>query len=290
MVQDLNLCEKCGYSVPISENTCPHCAWPGRYPNVIMTQSEDEREALEARYQSALEQARMEGVIDAVISFETAVKEQSKAVINRPFSAVSEWLKSDVQPYSTYYMLVNAKVRFPDNPKWDRWRNMTDRLVFLSPTVFEQIRFAALTLDGKGIDHYGECSFVFKSAMIEHRATVFEENSVVFCKDRKIDPWSEEDNLIPKGYRTVWQDRHKLAVAKLASQITANTQNKDFADVLLHNGEDSLKDRFIEVHIFGSITQKTIESVRVKSAKRGSQKQLLKNLRQKLEILIEEYS
>ena len=66
---------------------------------------------------------------------------------------------------------------------------------------------------------------------------------------------------MPPGRRATWDQRSRLCVAKLAEAIHAGTTPSDFPDLLLHQGATSEDDRFVEVHIWGSLTARTCERV-----------------------------
>ena len=73
----------------------------------------------------------------------------SKAVVSLPLSRVNELVSSDNSLYCTYYQGVDADSRLPESNEWDSVRQSVDALVF--PYYFKEIRFGALTLDGRRI-------------------------------------------------------------------------------------------------------------------------------------------
>jgi hypothetical protein len=183
-----------------------------------------------------------------VESLEAALR-GSKAVINRPLAELERLVASDRQLYATYYQRLGAEVQAPDGSAWDSWRRMADATLF--PLFEERIRFAALSLDGTGLQSYGECSLVLREELIAHRASVFEDNSAVFLRDRAYQ--------LASGYRATWDDRSRLGVAKLAPEVHACTAPADFPGLLVQQGATSEEDRFIEVHIWGSISARTCQ-------------------------------
>lgn len=183
-----------------------------------------------------------------VESLEVALQ-GSQAVINRPLADLERLVASDRQLYASYYQRLGAEVQAPDGNVWDSWRRMADATLF--PLFEERIRFAALSLDGMGLQSYGECSLVLREELIAHRASVFEDNSAVFLRDRGY-------QLSP-GHRAAWEDRSRLGVAKLASAVHAGTVPADFPGLLLQQGPTSEEDRFIEVHIWGPVTARTCQ-------------------------------
>jgi hypothetical protein len=249
-------CDHCHGTIPDSEVRCPHCGLPGLFPNVRAAQAPAELNALERRYADAVGTAVQQGSADVVRALEAAVA-GSRAVINKPLREVQRLASSDKELYATFYELVKAGIRLPGGDKWNRLRVFTDDALF--PGYKEQIRFAALSLDGKGVSSYGECTLVLRDHKIAHRASVFEGNSVVWMSRQQI----KFDDLIdlPKGYRALWHERGKLAVAKLAVRVQSSTQEREYAGVLLQQGKSPEDDDFVEVHIWGPMSALTFERI-----------------------------
>src|SRR5262245_57714593 len=172
-------CEHCGLSLPRGWPTCPHCGRPGRYHNVEDAADEDERAALEERYHQAHKASVDRGAADRLRDFESALG-ASKAVLSRPLGFLLEFVQADNVVYATYYKLMRAGIRFPAGEKWDRLRTIADATLFAG--FEDEIRFAALSLDGVGVRSYGACSITLRDSMIAHRASVFEENTVLFVE------------------------------------------------------------------------------------------------------------
>jgi hypothetical protein len=249
-------CDFCNNYMPPSANSCPHCGRPGLYPNVRIASNPKERTALDRRYKSAMKDSSSRGAVSVLYDFEKAIA-ASKAVISRPHNELYRLAANDYELYTTYYQLLEAEVRLPKGDKWDTLRAVADSALF--PNYKEQIRFAALTLDGKGLFNYGECAIVLRTDYIAHRATVFEENSVPFMKNHRIS-MGRADKL-PLGYRATWQERAKLCVVKLHKRLEASTRPAEYPTLLLQQGATSEDDQFVEVHIFGPLTIRTVEQV-----------------------------
>lgn len=186
---------------------------------------------------------------------------------------------SDNELYATYHQLVNAGLRLPAGEKLDIVRVLTDDALF--PGYKQHIRFAALSLDQVGLRNYGECSLVLRNNMVAHRASVFEENSVMWMTNHRIN--LSGVNSLPKGYRAAWNDRAKLAVAKLANKIPPNMPSDAFPGLLLQQGRTVENDQFIEVHIWGPMTMRTFEHVTIKQPGRAANRVILKALQEKLQ-------
>src|SRR6266403_1638181 len=251
-------CSHCGNDVPPPAQHCPHCGQPGRFWNVLDADKPDERSALDRRYQAARTDAIARNCYGALQDFENALA-GSVAVIARYPSDVLRLASSTRQLYGTYYQLVEGGLRLPDGNEWDVLRELADTVLF--PNYKEHMRFGALSLDGRGLPNYGECSIVLREEMIAERTSVFEENSALFVErhDIKI---SRKPNL-PKGYRATWAERAKLGVAKLHGRIDSTTTPDKYSRILLSAGATSESDDFIEVHIFGPMTVLTMKQVPV---------------------------
>jgi hypothetical protein len=175
---------------------------------VRAAQESDEKAALGTRFKRALENAASRGCQSAVYAFLEDLK-SSVAVICRPVGKVKDLVSSGNELYASFYQLVGAGARRLEGTKMDLERRVSDAIMF--PYYEQEIRFASLSLDGLGVTAYGDCSMVLKDVAIADRATVFEENSVQFCKEYKLGV----ADLLPPGYRATWSDRAMLAVAKL---------------------------------------------------------------------------
>lgn len=270
-------CSHCGNGLPVSVVRCPHCGQPGVFPNVRAAERAEEQEALNKRYEEALQRATLSGCERAVEEFEVAVSD-SRAVIGRSLLETDRLASSDKELYASFYKLLEAGVRLPSGTKWDVLRAVTDEAMF--PGYKEHIRFAALSLDGSGLSNYGECFLVLRDDMIAHRASVFEENCVLFMEKHSI-MMSEAHNL-PVGYRSIWEERGKLGVAKLADKIGPNMRGDVFQAILLREGASSEDDSFVEVHIWGPMTCRTFESVVASPPKNRAGRAILRALGEKL--------
>jgi len=224
-----NPCSSCAQQVHIDTEQCPHCARPGRYPNVLRAGQPADIAALDARLQSAEANASARGAAANVQDFSAALA-GSKAVIARPRGELERLASSDNQIYATYYQLIDANARVPDDDKWDALRRVTDEALF--PGQKEKIRFAALTLDAVGVLNYGACQMTLRTPMIAHRASVLEENSVVFMEKRQVK--LTDAPAAAMGFRAPWDDRAKVCVAKLADEITPAMTPDLHAGILVH--------------------------------------------------------
>ena len=151
----------------------------------------------------------------------------------------------------------------------DLQRRIADSIMF--PYYEEQIRFATLSLNGVGATAYGDCSIVLREVAISERATVFEENSVLFCERRGLGVAKP----LPPGYRATWEDRGILATAKLESRLVPATSAAEFPTILVGaTGQD-----FVEVHIYGALDRGSIQRIVARKPKSEADRILLEEIK-----------
>lgn len=268
-------CSHCRLEFPTSLPECPHCGLPRLFPNVA--EARGEQADLLKRYDSAIHAARRSGTESAVGRFENLAS-KSFAVTNRPLAFVSE-LADVTSIFATYYKKRDGGMLIPQGEKWERLRGSADEFFF--QRTKDEIRFAALSCDGVGLTSYGECTMVFGEHFIAHRTSLFETNTARFL-DRGGIYRPGQSSAIPPGLRSTWEDRGKLATAKLASKITAATTDAEFPALLLSPGATSDDDEFIEAHIFGPLTIRSFANVTLPKASRRFPASAIKGLAQKL--------
>jgi len=277
MLDPPNVCSECGYDFPSSCDRCPHCARPGIFPNVRAAEQPWEQEALERRYTTAVSEAARRGAESTLRAFELKLA-GSKAVIARNIDELMRLATSDREIYATYYDLVAAGVRIPAGDRWDVLRVATEQSLF--PGYKERIRFAALTLDGEGLANYGICSLVLRDSMIAHRASVFEGNPVMWMIRRK--ELFEGLGSVEPGFRTAWANRARLAIAKLGGRLEPDTPRDSFPRLLLSQGATLPDDDFVEVHVYESLTVRTLERVKIGPLESQLRMALCEYLRERL--------
>ena len=176
----------------------------------------------------------------------------------------------------TFYQSVESGARRPEDTATEDDRLLSDDLLF--PHYKREIRFAALSLDGLGPASYGTCSLVIREVAIRERATVFEENSLYFCGDRGLGV----GRPVPLGYRAVWDERDQLATAKLESLLKSGMQPREFTGILLRTSGKTIREEFVEVHIYGPLHRQSIERLVVRQPKRPAERAILKEIERKL--------
>ncbi len=248
-------CSACGNRVLISEAECPTCGESVGFPNVNAAAHEDNRKVLVRRYEKAKEGARAKGYEFVFAMFDEKVAHSSKAVIGCHLNEALRLSVSDKNVFSTYYQLLEAQHRLPDDNVWDKYRRHADEEMYGDHKG--KIRYAALSLNERGIRHYGETFLVLAEASIRKRASVFEENTAKFVHDKKI-------KNLPRwiqGRRATWADRGKLSAVKLAGELNSSMNEDDFSNVLLRDAPKAEDDHFVEVHIWGMLNVRSLEQV-----------------------------
>lgn len=263
-------CHKCGTEVPYSYDKCPTCGHYMGPPNVREIETQEEIEALQARYEKTFVDAQSNGSYGVLNKFNDAMK-KTCAVMAVDFDYLKHLLTKDNALYSTYSLQVGGQTRKPASAKDDRHRRVVDAIIF--GAYGKEIRYAALSLNDTGVRSYGAYTMKLKEVAIAERTTLLEDNSYLFVKKHDMRP----EDSIPKGYRALWRDRHKLAVAKLCQRIAPQTSENEFAKILLFSEGNRSTDEFVEVYIYGSFDNKAVDSVSGKFTATKKEKRALLN-------------
>lgn len=202
----------------------------------------------------------------------------SDAVIARSLAECHRLANSDKQGYATYYQLIESESRLPDGDGWDALRRVVDEALF--PGYKEKIRFGALSLNGVGLQRYGDCSLMLRPELIDFRSTVFTENSVLHMKRHAVPITAIPNRVV--GHRAPWVDRARLALAKLSDKLDKATPGNHFPGLLLEQGAGPEDDAFVEVHIWGPVSIRTVKRVTFTGARKLMSKVIAKALREKL--------
>lgn len=248
-------CPECSFEVPNTAERCPHCARPGFFPNVRAAEAPENQAALALRFDTARAEACTRGA-EAVFDSFTAEVDGSHAVWCKPWGELLRLASRDKQGAGTYYQQIEAEMRVPDGDRWDALRRITDEALF--PGYKDNIRFAALSLDHTGPRSYGPTTLTFRTDLIAHRASVFEENTVVFMERRDVK--LKDAPSVATGFKAPWGARGQLAAAKLGTRLSPSTLPTEFAGLLMQQGPTSADEDFVEVHIYGPVTIRTFES------------------------------
>ena len=269
------LCGVCGVRVPPHERNCPGCQGDVGFPNVRAAETTEEVAALNQRVRLATEDAESRNCLSVLQEFASAVL-SSKAVFCRSLSLLNSLVSSETALYNTFHQQVQAQARIPEENFWDTARPAVGSTLF--PHYYEKIGFALLSLDNQGSTRYGRYTIVLKDAMIANRSSVFEENPILFFQKRT--DIKVGDTLVP-GYRAIWAQRNKLAMAKCHTRVTQATPTADFPSILFKRGSTPAQDDFIEVHFYGPIHRSAIEKV-IGPQPRRHERAMFKDLQRKL--------
>ncbi len=138
----------------------------------------------------------------------------------------------------------------------------------------DKLHYAAISLDGVGLDSYGDCTVTLREKMISHRASCFEGNTALIY---------EKTHDFSDCLRSSWAKRTKLCAAKIAGKLDESMSSNDFPGILLSKGASQDDDEFVEVHVFGTMTAQTFQSVAIDSSKLPrEQKTLSRAVKEKL--------
>ena len=250
-------CAECGFDFPLARPDCPHCARPSLFPNVKLAQQTQETDKLEKRYKAALADAASRGCSSIADEFDTECK-SSSAICRYPVERLHRHIASGTDLFAGYYELEQLRLRMsaPSGFDWERLRPQAEiELLGNSAHINEnQIHYACLSIDGEGLNTYGDCILQLSEPMIAHRASCFDGNTaVIFAIEHTF-----EGRL-----RSDWPNRHRICVATMAGQLNSSIGPSDLPGILAapDPGGDAANDSFIEVHIFGSLTTMAFELV-----------------------------
>ncbi len=221
------------------ERSCPTCGHDIGYPHIREVNQKEEIQALERRYQQAKSTAEVNKTSQALNKFEDYVK-NACAIINIHIDFLYNFVTNDKDLYSTYDLQVKGQVRKPADKQDDHNRKTAEAILFGS--YGENIRYAALSIDGTGVKSYGPFAIKLRNIAIENRTVLLENNSFDLLKKRQLS--------IQAGYRATWKEKYKLAAAKHADEISVDFTKNDCAGILLFSEGNFDTDRFIEVHLY----------------------------------------
>ena len=249
------LCPHCDKPLAWEKPNCPSCAAYIGAPNV--REVKGERAVLMANYENAMTENRKRNCENETLQFADTIAAHSVAVINVWPTFLNQMLKGDKPLYSAYTKQTQAETRIASNINFDRERLGCEGILFGSYAPY--ICYAALSLDGRGLISYGTCSVTIVENRCKNTGSLLIENSYKFIRKYKILPGDK----IPSGFRAVWEDRHYLAVSKLADKINANASLQDFSHLLLHSNGNRDIDEFIEVHLYGTFNRHAFAAIQI---------------------------
>jgi len=188
-------CKYCGAPVPSEKRDCQACGEDNGAPNVRLAESEAERRALARRLRDAETSTRARKCRDVLERFGVAVL-SSRAVMARSLAVVQDLIEAG-RTYTSYQRQLASGARVAEDNAWDKTRTQVESALF--PNFQQDIVFASLSLDSRGMSGYGAYVMILKEPLIARRASVFEAN-----------PYDLVEKLgwllnkpIPPGYRAI---------------------------------------------------------------------------------------
>jgi hypothetical protein len=213
------------------------------YPN--RRQAEAERADLLRRYDLARSDATARRVLPLQEKLEQ-LADQSLPVINMSFAACDDILRPG--KYRNYDQRVKSGERDSASAVNHGDRGMVGERLF--PAYKQHIQYAALSPNGRGLERsYGPVAVRWRVTpeYLERRLSLLEENSYILFNKFSL---GRLGATLPPGYQAVWEDRAKLAAAKLTPRLTPATGENDLPPLLLNEGAARPADEFIEVAIY----------------------------------------
>ena len=248
------VCKTCGKEFDELLTICGSCGSFTGYPNVRLAESPVEVEALDSRYSDALIAAEGRNTLERVLDFESAV-EKSVAVFAMSVARLRAMSTAKGELYSNYDLAVRAQARRPASTSNDQHRRTVDAKMW--GVAASEIRYGALSLDGRGLPSYGICFVTLADSYICHRASVLERNSFDFLDGIRV------GERTPLGFRSNWQSRYKVAVTKCETLISISSTPDEFPGFLLKAGPNRTEDEFIEVHVYGPFDFDSFQSIKI---------------------------
>ena len=248
-------CPECDCPVPEARNHCPHCARPQFFPNVQKARTTAETQKLNKAHQNAGSNATARKCVTEAQGFENACR-KTQAVFACPISKLHRQIASGTEIFENFNDTERLKLRGAATGKrdWATLRVQAEEEILGSHKYAGTLHYASLSIDGRALN-YGDLVATLKEEMIAHRASCIEGNTAeLFAKTRNF------SSLL----RCDWDNRHKICLAVFEKDLTPGTQAAQFPSLIVVNGATTADDRFIEVHIFGAMTARTLQSVHIR--------------------------
>jgi len=266
-------CDDCKLEYCTSRTSCPHCGRPQRFPNVMAARDGRHKEALQEQYKLAKSQISSSQT-QALDDLEKLAAKSLAVLCCNP-DKLEPMIQRQFDLLPNYWDLHDLRASASHGSgesNWHQLRQKAEIELVDSAEHRERLHYAALSLDGTGLPHYGDCTIVLRESMIGHRATVYRTNSAMEVSQ------TVGGTLHPGGLAE-WKDRGQLVATKLADQVQPGMGPTEFQKLLLRprNPQTSeTEDVFVEVLVFGELTMYSFASVsvtvRVKPTSRNTKK------------------
>jgi len=244
-------CRNCRTEIPSYVDRCVGCGHDVGFPNDRAAAAFTEVDALNRNYQQARARCATTGTAAVADLLETELR-ASTAVICKPWGVINTLLNRDSRLLQTFHQEVESEGRTPEANDFDRERAGIDATFF--PHYHQHVRFAALSIDGRGSLAYGGGCLVLKELSIAERSTVFIENTITYARRTSLPAGSPP----PLGLTATWANRVKLGIAKLADHLRTGMKKEDLAPIVLTQTGKTNGDDFLEVHIYGPIHRSAV--------------------------------
>lgn len=241
----------CGHPLHEGARQCSECGADAGFPNVRKASLASEADALSRRVDAVRRDADARGCTQTLAEFETVVADSEAVAAVAPLVAY-DLFRNQHKFHVSYHRRVDAGIQDPGRTRYDDLRKSVDAKLF--PDYFDEISFAALTIDGRGVRHYGRVFLVLATDKIRDRSSVFERNSFHAVENLKM------NEPVPEGCRATWERRASLAAAKLGGAVQAGMSQSQMSELLLSRDDSDTAD-FVEVHFFGRIHQGIVAKV-----------------------------
>jgi hypothetical protein len=108
-------CPDCGFQMPISRTTCPHCGRPSFFPNVDLAKLPGEQIKLKSRYDCAVVESINRGCDAIAGDFETACS-RSSAAFACGIEKLYREIATGVDIFESFYDLERLRLRLTSGP------------------------------------------------------------------------------------------------------------------------------------------------------------------------------
>lgn len=249
-------CSVCGASLSASLRHCPTCSGDAGAPNVRRCRTVENEEALKTEFAAAREKAEKNRCLHEFEALSILLAQQSGVVISMPAGVARKLLEDPKDLYTNYKQLLGAQARKPALPENDRHRCAVGAALFGS--YAESIVYGALSLTTDGLPTYGAVYCRLRSVTIDKRISFLETNSYKFVSTHGLVGGKD----IPAGCMACWEQRHLLALVKMADQLAPGQGSGDWQAILIQSdGQKRENDEFVEAHIFEGFDRNAIESL-----------------------------
>jgi hypothetical protein len=251
-----DICSECGSPVPTALRFCPTCQTDAGAPNVRLSRTKENLNALVGRLIGARNQTRAKGCSKEFRTLWKLLRDTSVVVIAMPASIAKGMFENPRAIYQNYETLVGDGIQKPVGIDSDIRRCGVSGTLFGS--YAEHIRYGALSLTPMGLPTYGNVYCCLRSVAIEKRTSFLETNSYRFVQEHRVIAGSK----IPLGYRTCWKYRQCLALTKVANRLETGQNKDDWQAMLIQsNGKDRNDDCFVEAHIYDGFDKNAVQSL-----------------------------